>query len=253
MTRKREANPRKPPLRPPTASEFGDARDTALQSSFERRQAGPAPVWALWVLHARMVEVARLYLSEDLQDQRDAVAESILAVHDYLVGRGFAPLTVAPLMRTVAALAERENGNLDYLFCERSRAGRPKATMSEHERTGVLAALATFWLELNRTSGRRQNELLAEAARKMKGPWFGTVTGSNLKTARDLVMQEARDHPAVSEAARFTADAIANARASFGDREAWRVLIQFLNDVSASHGAVTRIAKTPRITPSDDG
>lgn len=241
-----------PPFRKPTKAEFEAAKKKADEQNYVRKPAAGAPEWALWQLHGVLVANAKLYESGDLDDQRDAVAGSLLAVHDYLVGRGFALAAIVPLMRPVAALVERENRSIDLLFAERKKGGRPKATLADHERTGILAALASFWLEWHKHDERKQIAKLRDAARTMKGPWFGEVTGANLKTARDLVMQEGGEHPAVTEAARFQAETILTVRAMYGNANAWSVLIQMLNDLSPMHVAITKIEKTTPVSPIDD-
>lgn len=242
-----------PALRKPTKAERDAAHAAASQKMYERRPSRGAPEWALWELHGQLVASARLYETGEIQNQRDAVASSILAVHDYLVGRGFALAAIAPLMRPVAALVEREGRSIDALFCHREpRSGRPKNTIHEWERTGVLAALANLWLETHPDHERPQKSKLAEAARNMKGPWFKGVTGARLKTARDLVMQEAADHPAVQEAKRFSSETVDLAKRMFGDTAAWDVLIDMLNQAGVMYSAATKIEKTRPISPTDD-
>lgn len=241
-----------PPLRLPTEKEFEIARQQSSLGNYVRRKAQDGPEWALWSLHRRLVTFAQLYETCDLQDQRDAVASSILAVHDYLMGRGFAPASLGPMMRVVAALGERENGSLDLLFCERAKSGRPKSTLADQNRAGVLAALASFWLELHPDDDRKQMQKLSDAARTMKGRWFGKIEAANLKTARDLAMQEAKDHPTVMEAIRFQSEVIEPARQKFGDSAIWTVLLRFLNDMSPMYEAALKIEKTRPISPSED-
>lgn len=241
-----------PPLRLPTDEEFEVARQQSAAGNYERRKAQGGPEWALWSLHRRLVTFAQLYETCDLQDQRDAVASSVLAIHDYLIGRGFAPASLGPLLRVVAALGERENGSLDLLFCERAKSGRPKSTLADQNRAGVLAALASLWLELHPDDDRKQMQKLSDAARSMKGRWFGKIEAANLKTARDLAMQEAKDHPTVMEATRFRSDVIEPARQKFGDASIWAVLVRFLNDMSSMYDGALKIEKTRSISPSED-
>lgn len=239
-----------PPLRKPTAEEAKEAKRLADLAQYTRRPSDNALNWSLWELHNRLVSHAKLYESEELQDQRDAVAASLLAIHDYLKGRGFALAAIAPILRPVAALVERENNAIDLLFAERPRGGRPKATMEEHSRTGVLAALADLWLRTHPDKERKQIAKLGDAARAMKGPWFGKVTAANLKTARDLVMQEGRDHPAVSETISF-GQTVAMVEAKFGLEVAFSVLVQMLNDVGPMHRALG-IVKTLPVSPTEE-
>ncbi|KPF76995.1 hypothetical protein IP68_03900 [Blastomonas sp. AAP25] len=207
---------------------------------------------ALSKLHDELADDSQLYASDSLQDQRDAVAHALLAVIGYLQAQGFSNMTLAPLMRPVSALNAREQNSRDMMFAERARAGRPSATSADHERMGILAALAEAWLRIHVDEDRTQAQLLAEAARQMKGRWFGDVTRANLKTARDLCMQESSDHPAVSSARLFYSEYLAGAE-KFGPMAAFKIMIRMLNDVKLPFGAGEGgISKTPHVSPTDD-
>lgn len=242
----------KPPFRKPSKEEFAEIAWQAKVVRYERQRSHGGRVAALQVLHDRLADDARLYEHDDLQDQRDAVADALLAVSDFLKAQGFSSATLSPLLRPVAALAERENNSIDLMFAERPRAGRPKATLSDHERTGILAALAEGWLQTNESDARTQAEKLADAARKMKGKWFGKVTRAQLETARELVRQEARDHPAVCHALLFS-DFFAKTVESFGAENAFTMMVQWLNETPALFGfGKGGISKTPRVSPNED-
>ena len=134
----------------------------------------------------------------------------------------------------------------------RARAGRPKATLTQHERTGILAAFAEFWLCAHRNDGRSQKDKLSEAARKLRGRWFGQVDRAQLETARDLVNQEAKDHPAVGHAHIFYAGMV-RAAEMFGIENAFTITIRFLNDNRSSFGlGEGGISKTPGVSPGDE-
>lgn len=242
----------KPHKRMPTNAEFAEAARLTKQHRHDRLPALGDCVAALNKLHEQLADDACLYESEDLQDQRDAVAHSLLAVIDFLRAQGFATPTVAPLMRPVAALTERENNSLDAMFARRARAGRPKATLAQHERTGILAALTDVWLRTHESDDRPQSLKLAEAARKMKGRWFGKIDRAQLETAREFVSQEAKDHPAVCHARLFDS-LIVNAAEEAGIESAFAIMIRWLNDSKLPFGAGEGgILKTPNVSPTKD-
>jgi hypothetical protein len=242
----------KPALHNPSKADFAEIIQHAKIKRYTRQQSAGAPVAALEQLHARLVEDAQLYESDDLQDQRDAVADSLLAVVDFLKAQGFAAATLSTLMRPVAALAERENNSLDLMFAQRARGGRPKSTLADHERTGILAALAEGWLRAREGDSRPQPLKLAEASRKMKGKWFGSVTRAQLETARELVNQEASDHPAVQHFQLFCSFFDTTAE-TFGIESAFDIMVQWLNSTSTPFGFGQRgILKTSAVSPTED-
>jgi hypothetical protein len=242
----------KPALHNPSKAGFAEMMQDAKIKRYTRQQSAGGRVAALEQLHARLFENAQLYESDDLQDQRDSVADSLLAVVDFLKAQGFAAATLSNLMRPVAALAERENNSLDLMFAQRARPGRPKATLADSERTGILAALAEGWLQTCKGDDRPQSDKLAEAARKMKGKWFGSVTRAQLETARELVSQEAGNHPAV-EHFRLFSSFFDKTVADFGIESAFSIMVQWLNSTIAPFGFGQRgILKTPPVSPTED-
>lgn len=145
-----------------------------------------------------LADCGHQYLSGELTSQRRAVTNALYGVAKYLEASGFPPATLLPIIRPALALFEREEHNaLDRMFVERARSGRPSTTIDAYLRTAILAALANNWLQNHRDDDRPQRTKLAEAARQMRGHWFRGVTGATLKTAREAVAREARDHEVV--------------------------------------------------------
>lgn len=172
------------------------------------------------------------------------------AVADFLEAQDFPPESLPPVLRPALALAERENNNLDQMFAQRARGGRPMATIDHHDRIGILAAFANAWLRMNEGDGRPQGSKLAEAARKMRGGWFGDVTRSNLKTAREVVSREAKNHPAVMIAATFD-DLFVEADALAGRAGAFHLMLDYVNDSPVAR--MKGIWKTPPVSSADEG
>ncbi|MEO6093039.1 MAG: hypothetical protein ABIT04_08390, partial [Novosphingobium sp.] len=113
-------------------------------------------------------------------------------------------------------------------------------------------ALAEAWLRSHGNDDRPQADKLADAARKMKGRWFGTVTRAQLETARDLVSQEAKDHPAASHA-RMVYSWFVRTAEMFGTDAAFPIMVRFFNDQKLPFGAGEGgISKTPRVSPTED-
>lgn len=204
---------------------------------------------AMQDLNSRLAACALLYESQEIESKRKAIWSALVAVADFLEAQGFPPSTLLPIMHPANALAEQENRNLDPLFCVRPCGGRPPSTMAALERKGIFAAFANAWLEQSKADGRNDPTKLSEAARKMRGGWFGDVTRANLKTARDMVSQEARDHPAVVIAKAFD-ELFDEARVTFGAANAFQAMLDYVNSVPA--GRTMGILKTPSVSSSDD-
>ena len=206
-------------------------------------------------LRQRLVAAATLYQASGLQSQRKGVIEALSSIADFLEHQNFPPETLGPILRPVLALAERENNNLDLMFSERARGGRPKSSVDALEKAGILASLANFWLEQHQNDGRSQAIKLSEAARKIRGHWFGNVTRANLKSARELVSQEARDHPAVLVAQHFdqilrdSFSLLAADGGHVGPERAFELVIDFVNEAPPSR--MTGISKTPPVSPNE--
>lgn len=243
---------KKPLVQLPTSEMLDEVSRLTKNTRYRKLPAKEGRVAALAKLHARLIDDAMLYDQGNLQDQRDAVADSLLAVVDFLLAQGFNHATLGPLMRPVAALAERENNSIDIMFSQRVRAGRPSATLADHERTGILAALSDAWLREHFDDERRQSDKLSEAARKLKGRWFGRLSRANLETAREIVSQEASDHPAVIAYRKFN-EYIETAESTYGTNGAIKILVRFLNDQKVSFGlGEGGILKTPPISPTEN-
>jgi hypothetical protein len=198
----------------------------------------------LKLLQGRLADCAELYQIRDLAAQRSAVVHALCAVNDYLALQGFAAEMLLPIMRPALALAEREHNVLDQMFSERARKGRPNVTLEEQERTGILASFANAWLRIKKHDDQSQESKLAEAARQLRGGWFGHVSKSNLKTARGVVSQELSDHPAVVLCREFD-KLFSQAELDRGPLEAFSFIIRFVNNAPAGH--VAGIWKTPPV------
>lgn len=226
----------------PTEENSIEEAELALGDCFARGPAKTEIQEAIHVLNVRLANFAVLYESRDLDQKRSAVSGALIAVTDFLEAQAFPPSTLLPIMHPALALAEREHRNLDPLFCTRPCGGRPRSTVTFLERQGVLAAFANAWLEQHKADGRPQRLKLSEAARKMRGGWFGEVTRANLKTARDMVSEEAKDHPAVVMAKTFE-QLFDQAIETFGAASAFQMMIDYVNQAPA--GRMMGISKTP--------
>lgn len=204
---------------------------------------------ALQNLNSRLSAYAVLYESSGLDLKRRAISSALVAVSDFLESHAFPPNTLLAIMHPALALAEREDSILDPVFCERSSGGRPKASASDDERKGILAAFANAWLEHHKSENLPQRLKLAAAAQKMRGGWFGDVTRANLTTARDMINQEAKDHPAVVMAKAF-GELFDDAKATFGAANAFQAMLDYMNSTQA--GGPMGISKTPHFSSSDD-
>ena len=200
-------------------------------------------------LRSSLQLAAKSYESDSLEEQRRSVSTALASVADFLASQGIEEALLAPLLRPAIALAEREYNNLDQMFVERARAGRPAATIDELERTGILAAFANHWVRSHQKDGRSLNLKLAEAARKMNGPWFGKVTRANLRTAREIVSQESSDHPSIVIATLFE-EMIDDASKSVGKVAAFELMVRFVNESPASK--IKGIWKTPTVSPAKE-
>ena len=240
------------PFRKPTPAEFEAAAALSMKERHKRVPSKGGRVAAFNELHRRVANNAALYEDGNLQDQRDAVADSLIAVQEFMRSTGFALATIAPIMRPVEAIVERENNALDPLFCERPRTGRPKAAMKDHERTGILAAIAEAWLNIHENDDLKQSLKLAGLATTLTGSWFGKVTAGQLKSARDLVLQEANDHLAVQHARLYYKNIVMTAE-TFGKANAIPIMVRFLNDTPATFGFGKRAtSNTPPVSPIED-
>lgn len=198
---------------------------------------------ALAALRENLLECAEQYLSADLPSQRLAVTNALFSIAKYLEKSGFPPTTLLPVIRPALALAEREENNaLDQMFAQRKRGGRPSATFDAHLRTGILAALANAWLRIRVDDDRTQRAKLADAARNMRGPWFKGVSGATLKTAREIVAREAKDHVAVENFERFSR-LINEVAESVGLNRSFPLMVRYINEhpVSRTMGILKTI------------
>lgn len=84
----------------------------------------------------------------------------------------------------------------------------------------------------------------------MRGGWFGDVTRSTLKAAREVVSQEAKNHPAVLVAATFDG-LFLEAVELVGRTGAFQLMLDYVNDAPVSR--MRGIWKTPPVSLADDG
>lgn len=194
-------------------------------------------------LEAALALYAGWYGSGDLQQQRDAVAASVLAVARFLEGEGVHPMALAPLLRPVEALSERENNRLDPMFAEAlGQSARPKKSMRDRERTGILAAFAEAWLRSHPELERSQKEKLGDLARKLNGPWFGgigQVSAGQLRYARESIFKR---HPGnARETATVFYTGIVRAAELVGPENAFTWAVRLLNETPATNGIGQKI------------
>lgn len=215
-----------PEFIPLTAEQLRGADANVAARKFDRKTPAGGRVGALESLHEALVDDALLY-SGSLQNQRDAVVHSMQAVLAYLAEQGFAGPTLEPLNRPVLALVERESNRLDPLF-ERRRGGAPKRSMATEHRSGAMAALAEAWLNLRAGSDQKFTGKFRALARELTGAFFGAVTYSNIRSARELVSQEGQDHLAVRWAG-FYREQLDQASAKLGVGNAFIVVLRNLN------------------------
>lgn len=184
----------------------------------------------LAALRESLLVCGEMYLSDDLDTQRVAVFSALHNVADYLEKNDFPDIVLLTITRPALALAERHTKNaLDQMFTQRPREGRPKETNDKHIRTAFLAALANAWLQIHHDDDRLQSAKLAEAARKMRGPWFKETSGAALKTAREIVSREAKDHIVVETFEGFSS-LIDEISATIGLRQTFKFMVDLLNE-----------------------
>lgn len=201
-------------------------------------------------LRLQLSECAKLYLTADLDSQRLAVASALFVTAKYFEELQFPPETLLPLMRPATALAERENNALDEMFSQRPRKGRPNLRTTAHVRNAILAVLANAWLKLHENDDRQQSAKLAEAARKMRWSGLNGVTGATLKTAREIVSRESKEHLVVEFSNRFAAF-YAKVAASVGEGRAFALMARYVGEHEVNHAL--GILKTPSVLSVDEG
>lgn len=201
-------------------------------------------------LRGRLADLSKLYLTPNLDQQRLAVTSALLEVAEYLKGSGFPEHSILPLIRPAQALADRENNALDEMFSQRPRKGRPSLAATAHMRTAILAVLANAWLKLHESDDRKQSAKLAEAARKMRASGLYGVTSAMLKTAREIVSRETKEHLVVEFSDRFAAfyDKVA---ATVGERRAFAIMARYVGEHEVNHAL--GILKTPPVLSADEG
>ena len=208
-----------------------------LEQIYKRGPSRDLSEFDLDALNEEFAELAKIYEAGDLGDQRYAVASQLSLVQEFFVELGIPRVTLTPAYRPLEALAERESNRIDPMFAKpkeghKKTGGRPGKSHDDHNRMGVLAGLANFWLK-NRLPGLTIEEKLSIAARHFKGKWFGEVTKADLKRARMIVSQETLEHASVATAehCRVQLEALA---VNFGPAAAIEITIRVLNEAPAS-------------------
>ena len=214
--------------RPPTEREFQEAERLADLERYERGPSTGPLNWGLHTLHNQLSAAAAHYRRSDLQGQRDAVADAAFAVERFLRSQGFNAATLEPLMRPALALVEREKNRLDLMFCERKRGGAPSRSIDDYCKIGATAALAEAWLTCHSDKVEKTDAKLKRFCRFVAGPWLGDLSLAKVKAAREMVSQEAKDHPAVRWAA-FFREHIETAQQLGGAEAAIKIVARSLN------------------------
>lgn len=206
-----------------------EASKHAREHRYGRQKPTKGRLVAVWELEALLIEHAKLYESEAIQDKRDAVAASLLAVCDYLQVIGINIAALRPILRPIEALVEREKNSIDPLFSERIRASRPKTPLNKLQQDGAIAALANYWIEHHRDKTRTIREQLSEIARRLDGNGLGKMDSARVKQARELVSQGESGHPARPMAETVTAW-LNRAGADYGPQNALGIILPFLRE-----------------------
>lgn len=206
----------------------------------------------LTILRQWLSICAEKYLSDDLDDQRLAVVTALMEVSRYLESIGLPAKAILPIIRPAQALADRQQNELDPMFAKRlqRQGGRPRATASAKWRTALLACFADKWLEVRSGDGRDQKLKLAEAARKMKGPWFEGVSAARLKSARELISCGAKDDDAVLFYKHFK-EFFDEVTDRFGGERGFMLMVRYINKHEISQFLKNR--KTPPVSTTDYG
>lgn len=200
-------------------------------------------------LREQLARCSSQYLVGDLDGQRLAVTNALVGIAQFLEAQDFPPQAILLVMRPAIALAEREQSSaLDQMFIQRRREGRPSRTFDQQMRTAILAALADFWLRLNSEDERTQRSKLADAARKMRGPWFGQISGAALKTAKETVSAEATGE-LTREFYESFSRFIDQTAAVVGPMQAFPLMVRYINEHPVS--SLMGILKTLPVSPLD--
>jgi hypothetical protein len=172
------------------------AAKRVVAQRFEREPAKGGRVQALYELHAKLVECAADGQSDSVEMQRDSVVRAALSISNYLQDQGFKSATVSPITRIVTAIIEAERGRPDPIFepTKNTEGGRARLSDARRTRDGTLAALAKLYADARKPHGCNQEVAFEECARRMSGPWFGTVSAAQLRKALETARGESRDH-----------------------------------------------------------
>ena len=180
---------------------------------------------ALNKLHDHFAASARLYSSGALEDQREAVFQTLNFTRLYLEKQGFTGLTLEPLMRAAIAIAELSSGKIDPVFAVK-KTGRPAAAFANKIRNGIVAGFGQYWMDKFGTGDVKAK--LGQAARKLRGNWFGSISTAQLRKYREAAMQEGKDHPTRLHS-ELTLKLLTDAEQRVGAKQAWEVMLEHQN------------------------
>jgi hypothetical protein len=222
---------------------------------YSREPANGGRVAALESLHSKLVECSKDFSENNIGTKQDAIGRALLSVTNYLVDQGFKQATLLPLLHVEQAITEIQRGRSDPLFKpNRSESGgTPPRSHKRLESDGMIAYMAELWIEDCKGDGRIQNVVLRECAKKLKGPYFGTLTAVQLKKAREAARGESKDHPTRVHyewcKARDAGKRVR--RPDFGPRQAFEQLLIFLNETLNPAMGEQENPKTPSVFGED--
>lgn len=179
----------------PTRDEISALVEEHLASQYDRQPITSDPAFALEKLHDHLSSIALNYEKGPVF-QRQAVADSVMAIAEFLSEQGFSSHTLTPFNRIIYALTDLCDQNRpDPLFCEKPKKTKPRRSLEEALRSGQLAALSEAWLRAYSEMPIDMATKLNNAARRMSGAHFGRLDATALSTA--LSYQRQTDHPEI--------------------------------------------------------
>ena len=191
------------------------------------------PIQSLELLNAILERNAAHFESADLQNKRDAIANSLMAVATFLSEHGVDLSNLKAILHPVEALTERENNRLDPLFCDRARGGAPRRSLKQNQFDGIIAALANHWLMHIADSSVPMSSRLSALARLLSRAGFESISAAQIKQARELVAQESSDH-AARIMARQVENHLMRISKDHGENSAFETLLPIMAQFSLS-------------------
>ncbi|ROT96501.1 hypothetical protein EB810_00600 [Altererythrobacter sp. FM1] len=188
---------------------------------------------SLNLLDSILAKNTEIYENGPSQDQRDAIANCLLSTASYLSENGVDLRHLQPILHAVETLTERENNRLDPIFCERIRQGAPSRSLKRNQQDGIIAAIANHWLAHNADKSTPMKSRLAAVARLMQNSGLGDLDAARVRQARELVSQDASDHPA-SVMAGVIDSWLERASTDFGENEAVSIILPMVQQFAAA-------------------